>query len=98
MVINGILQLREYGTGKGVLARNRLLLHILLLRSRFFQCVRACVGVLRLRLYLLVGFCQVFACNGIEWAILQNDTGSGGAYCNYLQLRMLVNVGEYWSC
>jgi hypothetical protein len=42
---------------------------------------------------LLVGFCQVFACNGVEWAILQNDTGSGKAYCNYLQLRMLVNVG-----
>ena len=42
---------------------------------------------------LLVGFCQVFACNGIEWAILQNDTGNGRAYCNYLQLRMLVNVG-----
>lgn len=34
-----------------------------------------------------------FAGSGVEWVILQNDTGSGRAYCNYLQLRMLVNVG-----
>ena len=43
---------------------------------------------------LLVGFCQVFACNGVEWAILQNDTGSGRAI---LQLFATKNVGKCWS-